>query len=192
MLGARAAQVRGRGEGESAGRRGDRDGDAHGRIVCDRPRRAPPRVERGTSVWRHAANTPSRGCTRFATACLGLSREALPKSALGQAAAYTLNMWAKLRRCFDYAEVELSNNLAENSMRPVALGRKNWLHPNSAAAPAAAGSTIHFRSHRSRSDVSRERRRIIRDRSALAAGGSSNRDDRRRGGRCAIGECGVW
>jgi transposase len=30
----------------------------------------------------------------------------------------------KLRRCFDYAEVELSNNLAENSMRPVALGRK--------------------------------------------------------------------
>ncbi len=67
-------------------------------------------------------------------ACLGLAREALPKSALGQAAAYTLNMWAKLRRCFDYAEVELSNNLAENSMRPVALGRKNWLHVGSAPA----------------------------------------------------------
>jgi len=28
--------------------------------------------------------------------------------------------------------VELSNNLAENSMRPVALGRKNWLHVGSA------------------------------------------------------------
>jgi transposase len=40
----------------------------------------------------------------------------------------------KLRRCFDYAEVELSNNLAENSMRPVALGRKNWLHVGSAQA----------------------------------------------------------
>jgi transposase len=66
--------------------------------------------------------------------CQRLSREALPKSALGQAAAYTLNMWAKLRRCFDYAEVELSNNLAENSMRPVALGRKNWLHVGSAQA----------------------------------------------------------
>ena len=37
-------------------------------------------------------------------------------------------MWPKLRRVFDYAEVELSNNLAENSMRPIALGRKNWLH----------------------------------------------------------------
>ena len=43
-------------------------------------------------------------------------------------------MWAKLRRCFDHAEVELSNNLAENSMRPVALGRKNWLHVGSAQA----------------------------------------------------------
>jgi transposase len=67
-------------------------------------------------------------------ACLALARQVLPKSALGQAAAYTLNMWAKLQRCFDYAEVELSNNLAENSMRPVALGRKNWLHVGSAQA----------------------------------------------------------
>jgi transposase len=66
--------------------------------------------------------------------CLALSKTALAKSALGQAAAYTLNMWTKLRRCFDYAEVELSNNLAENSMRPVALGRKNWLHVGSAQA----------------------------------------------------------
>jgi len=67
-------------------------------------------------------------------ACLALAKQALPKSALGQAAAYTLNMWAKLRRCFDHAEVELSNNLAENSMRPIALGRKNWLHVGSAQA----------------------------------------------------------
>ena len=66
--------------------------------------------------------------------CLLLAGEALPKSALGQAVTYTLNMWQKLRRCFDYAEVELSNNLAENSMRPVALGRKNWLHVGSAQA----------------------------------------------------------
>ena len=66
--------------------------------------------------------------------CVALSKSTLPKSALGQAAAYTLNMWTKLRRCFDYAEVELSNNLAENSMRPIALGRKNWLHVGSAQA----------------------------------------------------------
>src|SRR5437764_5790358 len=66
--------------------------------------------------------------------CLKLSPAVLPKSALGKALSYTLNMWPKLRRCFDYAEVELSNNLAENSMRPVALGRKNWLHVGSPKA----------------------------------------------------------
>jgi hypothetical protein len=32
---------------------------------------------------------------------------------------HVLNMWPKLRRCFAFAEVELSNNLAENSMRPL-------------------------------------------------------------------------
>jgi len=64
--------------------------------------------------------------------CVKLRASALPKSALGQAVSYTLNQWPRLRRCFDYAEVELSNNLAENSMRPVALGRKNWLHVGSA------------------------------------------------------------
>ena len=66
--------------------------------------------------------------------CAKLRATVLPKSALGKAVQYTLNMWPKLRRCFDYAEVELSNNLAENSMRPVALGRKNWLHVGSAKA----------------------------------------------------------
>ena len=66
--------------------------------------------------------------------CAALSATVLPKSTLGQAAGYLLNMWTKLRRCFDYGEVELSNNLAENSMRGVALGRKNWLHVGSAQA----------------------------------------------------------
>ena len=55
--------------------------------------------------------------------CLKLRAQVLPKSSTGEAVNYTLNMWTKLRRCFDHAEVELSNNLAENSMRPVALGR---------------------------------------------------------------------
>ena len=34
----------------------------------------------------------------------------------------------KLTRFLEYPELELSTNLAENSIRPVALGRKNWLH----------------------------------------------------------------
>ena len=74
--------------------------------------------------------------------CQALLRAVLPKSALGQAAAYTLHMWPKLRRCFDFAEVELSNNLAENSMRPIALGRKNWLHVTMHTIQTTAGSII--------------------------------------------------
>jgi len=66
--------------------------------------------------------------------CMRLALTVLPKSATGKAVSYTLNMWPKLRRCLDHAEVELSNNLAENSMRPVALGRKNWLHVGSPKA----------------------------------------------------------
>lgn len=60
--------------------------------------------------------------------CLKLAKTVLPKSTMGQAVNYTLLQWSKLRRIFEYGEVELSNNLAENSMRGVALGRKNWLH----------------------------------------------------------------
>ena len=58
----------------------------------------------------------------------------LPSSALGKAAKYTLSLWRKLTRFLEYPELELSNNLAENSMRPVALGRKNWIHVGSQQA----------------------------------------------------------
>ncbi len=60
--------------------------------------------------------------------------EALPASKLGKAANYTLALWPKLTRFLEYPELELSNNLAENSMRRIALGRKNWIHVGSRQA----------------------------------------------------------
>ena len=59
---------------------------------------------------------------------------ALPQSALAKACNYTLTLWGRLTRFLEYPEVELSNNAAENSMRPVALGRKNWVHLGSKEA----------------------------------------------------------
>jgi hypothetical protein len=59
---------------------------------------------------------------------------ALPSSALSKACLYALALWRKLTRFLEYPELELSNNLAENSMRPVALGRKNWIHIGSPRA----------------------------------------------------------
>lgn len=38
------------------------------------------------------------------------------------AVSYTLSLWQKLTRVLEYPELELSTNLAENSMRPVAMG----------------------------------------------------------------------
>lgn len=58
----------------------------------------------------------------------------LPGSTVGKGLRYLVGQWSKLARVFDHAEAELSNNLAENSMRPVALGRKNWIHVGSEAA----------------------------------------------------------
>jgi len=46
---------------------------------------------------------------------------ALPASALGKACRYAVTLWEKLTRFLESPDPELSNNLAENSMRPVAL-----------------------------------------------------------------------
>ncbi len=59
---------------------------------------------------------------------------ALPSSAPSKACQYGLTLWRKLTRFLEYPELELSNNLSENSMRPVALGRKNWIHIGSPQA----------------------------------------------------------
>jgi transposase len=59
---------------------------------------------------------------------------ALPGGSLAKACNYTLTMWQKLTRFLEYPELELSNNLAENSMRPVAIGRRNWIHIGSSQA----------------------------------------------------------
>jgi hypothetical protein len=58
----------------------------------------------------------------------------LPKSIAGNAISYTLIRWEKLTRFIEHPVIELSTNWAENSMRPIAIGRKNWLHLGSKEA----------------------------------------------------------
>lgn len=62
------------------------------------------------------------------------SGKALPKSLLGRACQYTLNLWARLEVILGDGRIEVDNNWVENGMRPIALGRKNWLHIGSEAA----------------------------------------------------------
>ncbi len=68
--------------------------------------------------------------------------DALPKSALAKACNYTLTLWQRLIRFLDYPVVELSNNLAENAIRPVALGRRNWIHIGSKEAGPRVATII--------------------------------------------------
>jgi transposase len=50
-----------------------------------------------------------------------------PKSALGQALAYTHNQWEKLTRHLEYPEVPAHNNHVEQQIKQYAVGRKAWL-----------------------------------------------------------------
>lgn len=81
---------------------------------------------------RQKRSRPLLGTLRAELEAAG--RAVLPASALGKAVAYTLSLWNKLTRFLDHPVIELSTNLAENSMRPVVLGRKNWIHLGSEEA----------------------------------------------------------
>ena len=65
--------------------------------------------------------------------------KALPRSALGRAVNYTTLRWEKLTRFTEDGRIELDNNLVENAIRPLALGRKNYLFAGSHRAARAMG-----------------------------------------------------
>ena len=54
-------------------------------------------------------------------------RSATPKSLFGQAVAYSRNQWASLVRYLDDARFAIDNGAAERAIRPLAIGRANWL-----------------------------------------------------------------
>jgi transposase len=71
---------------------------------------------------------------RIRTHLQEMRKTVLPKSAAGEGCTYTLGIWERLIRFLDYPELELSTNIAENSMRPIAVGRGNWIHIGSEQA----------------------------------------------------------
>ena len=66
-------------------------------------------------------------------------------SKLEDAVRYSLNQKQQLMAFLDHGEVPISNNLAENAIRPFTLGRKNWLFcdtPKGADASAVVYSLV--------------------------------------------------
>jgi len=66
------------------------------------------------------------------------AQRVLPKSPLGKAVFYARNNWSRLERYADDPRVPIDNNAAEQAIRPVALGRRNWLFMGSERGGRAA------------------------------------------------------
>jgi len=68
-----------------------------------------------------------------------------PKGLLGRAITYTMNQWHRLIGYIEDGHLTIDNNMAENSIRPFVIGRKNWLFsgtPEGAEASALLYSLI--------------------------------------------------
>jgi len=60
--------------------------------------------------------------------------DVLPASQLAKACDYALGQWTRLQVFLNHGHVEIDNNWCENAIRPLAMGRKNWLHIGSEEA----------------------------------------------------------
>lgn len=70
-----------------------------------------------------------------------LQGKVLPKSKLGQAIRYYMGLLPYLKTYIDHPEAKIDNNTAERAIRPLAIGRKNWLFFGSSSG-GQAGAVI--------------------------------------------------
>jgi transposase len=68
----------------------------------------------------------------------------LPRSPLGQSIAYTLPRWKGLCAYAQHGQIEIDNNLVENAIRPLAIGRKNYLFAGSHDAAEMTAAMYSF------------------------------------------------
>jgi transposase len=68
----------------------------------------------------------------------------LPQSPMRQAIGYSLGIWKELNVYLKDGRIPIDNNLAENAIRPIALGRKNWLFVGSETGGHTAAILMTF------------------------------------------------
>ena len=76
-----------------------------------------------------------------------------PSSSLGKAIAYALPRWDRLSAYVMHGQIEIDNNLAENSIRPLAVGRKNFLFAGSHQAAEMTAAMYSFMATCKKNDV---------------------------------------
>jgi hypothetical protein len=74
-----------------------------------------------------------------------IRQQRAPGGRLDQACAYALGQWSRWEEYLKDGLIEIDNNWCEGAIRPVALGRKNWLHvgsPEAGPKVAAIASVV--------------------------------------------------
>jgi transposase len=92
-----------------------------------REQKAGPQLRASMRVWQSRPVL-----ARLHRAMELVRRRTLPQGLLGQAIDYALKRWEALTRFVKDGSLEIDNNLIENSIRPSAVGKRNWLfvgHP---------------------------------------------------------------
>lgn len=67
-------------------------------------------------------------------------RKLAPKSLTAKAIRYGTKRWEAFTRFLDDGRLEIDNNIAERAIRPIAIGRKNWLFAGSEAGGERAAA----------------------------------------------------
>lgn len=92
----------------------------------------------GRQQYRHAQTAAVR--QTFHAWLVEKRQQVLPKSPLGEAVGYALTNWRALMRYMDAGYLAIDNNLAERTLRQVALGRNNWQFCGSAEGGRTAAA----------------------------------------------------
>jgi transposase len=73
------------------------------------------------------------------------AKRALPRSAIGEALGYLRNQWPVLQVYLSDGRIPLDNDQSEQTIRPLTVGRVNWLflgHPRAAAGRLQMDSVV--------------------------------------------------
>src|ERR1019366_10628172 len=69
-----------------------------------------------------------------------MQHETMPSGKLGEALGYLITQWPKLVRYVEDPRLAIDTYLAENAIRPFALGRRNWLFADTVKGAHASAS----------------------------------------------------
>jgi transposase len=81
---------------------------------------------------RQAKSVPPMAALQ--TRLVEIRRQIPPGGKFAQACDYALEQWSRLEEFLKDGRIEIDNNWCEGAIRPLALGRKNWLHVGSPEA----------------------------------------------------------